>query len=103
MTCDFLHVFSSSEFRGGGAEQNRTKVLGLSASLLAGGAVWFPKLLPGPGQHAISEKQRDVPPLYWMACKSSILCNAGCLGLTFRLILRPKVSISGKPEIRPHV
>ena len=30
-------------------EQNRTGLLGLSASLLAGGTVWFPKTAPWSG------------------------------------------------------
>ena len=60
------------------AEQNRTKWLGLSASLLAGGTAGLnPKLFPGPGQPAKSKRPDSsikllaVPPFSWMACKSS--------------------------------
>ena len=61
-------------------------LLGLSASLLAGGTAKSPQLPPGPGHHTTKNTRtlgpliafkEDEPPLYWMACKSSIKCNAG--------------------------
>ena len=71
--------------------------LGLTASLLAGGAVRLPQLLPGPGQPG---KNRNLTALNVFACyiplterrAMSSFCvhkapfNSGCLGLGVRIL-----------------
>ena len=68
------------------------KRLGLSASLLAGGTDELPQLFPGPGQPeenrdltALICFQRHLPITGWRA-SPVFKCNAGCLGLTIRIL-----------------
>jgi hypothetical protein len=42
-------------------EQNRKEVLGLSASLLAGGTARLPQLLPGPGPQLTRNPELQKP------------------------------------------
>ena len=78
-------------------QKPQKRMLGLSASLLAGRTTGLPQLFPGPGQQSLVKQSlnlcsntRFVLPLYWRQCNASIGCNAKGLILDFKGVLLPR-------------
>ena len=77
-------------------EWNGMRLLGLSASLLAGRTGKLPPLFPGPGQPTDPVKQslnllaiqRRYLPFTGGSANASIGCNARCLILDFKIVFQ---------------
>ena len=83
-------------------------MLGLSASLLAGGTAGLPQLLPGPGQlHPVKPSRNlcgntgEYFPFTGGGCNASIGCNARSLSLDLMFELQNGKYFLISQKIRP--